>query len=70
MARYLIEVAGTYGGLRYERGQTAELTAAQVTAIGAANLRAASNPLNVNGSQAGSQTHDLAGEAAGVSNSS
>jgi hypothetical protein len=82
VARYIIEVAGTYGGLRYEKGQVAELTSAQVSTIGAGNLRAAVNPVISTSTtayagggtssvavQAGTPTHDTAGEATGVSNS-
>jgi hypothetical protein len=84
MARYIITVPGTYAGTRWEKGAVAELTAAQVTAIGASNLRALNNPVQggpvtvayIGGAQAtfgtpaGSPTHDLSGEACGVSNSS
>jgi hypothetical protein len=81
MARYIVQVPGTYGGVRYEEGAVAELTAAQVTAIGAGNLRAMNNPgtdgtvqyiggaAATFGVAAASPTHDLAGMAAGVSNS-
>jgi hypothetical protein len=81
MARYIVQVPGTYGGTRYEQGAVAELTAAQVTAIGAGNLRALNNPgtavtvAYIGGSAVtfgvpmASPTHDLAGMAAGVSNS-
>lgn len=55
--------------LEYRKGTTAYLTAAQVTAVGAANLRAVNNPIGVNGSHAASETHDTLGEASGVSNS-
>jgi hypothetical protein len=81
MARYIITVPGTYGGVRYEKGAVAELTAAQVSAIGS-NLRALNNPVQGTGSatyiggaqatfgtESASPTHDLLGMAAGVSNS-
>jgi hypothetical protein len=45
-----------------------ELASSQMTALGASNFRTANNPVNTNGTQAGSPAHDLAGEAAGVSN--
>ena len=60
---------------------TAELSAAQVSAIGASNLRAANNPggtfttaypgwaISGYGIEVASPTHDLAGRATGVSNS-
>ena len=66
-ALYIVEVAGTYGGVRYEKGHTVALTSAQVTAIGAANLRVVSAPAYA---MSAAQTHDTLGEAAGVSNSS
>lgn len=55
--------------LEYRKGTTAYLTAAQVTAVGASNVRAVNNPIGVNGSHAASETHDTLGEASGVSNS-
>jgi hypothetical protein len=82
MARYVVKNTVTAGGLTYQQGMTAELTPAQVSAIGAGNLRALVNPANSSGTvtyagggtssygtPAASQTHDLAGESAGVSNS-
>lgn len=69
-ALYLIINTVRLGPLEYRKGTTAYLTATQVTAIGAANLRAVNNPLNINGSHAASETHDTAGEASAVSNSS
>jgi hypothetical protein len=83
MARYIITVPGTYAGTRWEKGAVAELTAAQVSAIGASNLRALNNPVQGGpvsvtyigatatfGTETASPTHDLLGMAAGVSNSS
>jgi hypothetical protein len=69
MARYIIQSPVTVSGVRYERGAVAELTPAQVTAIGAGNLRALSSPLSPSGAAPGTPTHDTSGEAAGVSNS-
>lgn len=54
--------------LEYKKGVTVYLTAAQVTAVGAANVRAINAPLNPNGSNPASGTHDTLGEASGVSN--
>jgi hypothetical protein len=82
MARYIVETTVTVGGFTYQKGMTAELSSAQVSAIGASNLRAANNPggtqtvsyaggaTSSSGIQVASQTHDTAGEAAGASNSS
>jgi hypothetical protein len=67
---YLIMSTVRIGPLEYRKGTTAYLTAAQVTAVGAGNVRAVNNPLNTNGSHAASETHDTLGEASGVSNSS
>jgi hypothetical protein len=69
-ALYLTMAPITYMGVRVPKGATIALTAAQVTSIGAANLRAVNNPVNTNGSHAASETHDTQGEAVGVSNSS
>ncbi len=71
MARYVIGSNVTVAGVPYYRDQVAELTSAQASAITGADgkLRAANNPINTNGTQVGSPTHDLAGEATGVSNS-
>lgn len=67
---YLVLNTVRIGALEYRKGSTAYLTATQVTAVGASNLRAVNNPLNVNGTAPSSPTHDTTGEAAGVSNSS
>lgn len=69
-ALYVTMVQFTFMGERIAKGTTIALTPAQVTAIGAANLRAVNNPVNVNGTHAASETHDTLGEAVGVSNSS
>ena len=69
-ALYLVLVPITYMGVRVGKGATLALTAAQVTSIGAANLRAVNNPVATNGAHAASETHDTQGEATGVSNSS
>jgi hypothetical protein len=58
------------GPLEYRKGTSVYLTATQVTAIGASNLRMINNPLAINGAHAASETHDTQGEASGVSNSS
>lgn len=67
---YLITSTVRIGPLEYRRGTVAHLTATQVTAVGASNLRSVNNPLNTNGSHAASETHDTLGEASCVSNSS
>lgn len=67
---YLIIATVRIGPLEYRKGTMAYLTATQATAVGAANLRAVNNPLNINGSHTASETHDTAGEASAVSNSS
>jgi hypothetical protein len=69
-ALYLVTSAVTYMGVRIAKGTTLALTPAQVTSIGAGNLRAVNNPINTNGSHPASETHDTTGEAVGVSNSS
>jgi hypothetical protein len=69
-ALYITEAAITYMGVRVPKGTTIALTASQVSAIGASNLRAVSAPVGVNGTAPASATHDTLGEAAGVSNSS
>jgi hypothetical protein len=65
VTRYVVTVTTTTSGSGYTapavtvtKGQVAELTAAQVTAIGGGNLRAVSS----------STAHDQLGESAGVSN--
>ena len=65
---YLITSTVRSGPLEYRKGAVAHLTAAQVTAVGASNLRTINNPLNVNGSHPASETHDTLGEASGASN--
>lgn len=67
---YLVMKAVTYMGERVAKGAVIHLTPAQVTSIGAGNLRAVNNPLNSNGAHAASETHDTQGEAVNVSNSS
>lgn len=67
---YLITSTIRIGPLEYRKGAVAHLTATQVTAVGATNLRTVNNPSNVNGSHCSSETHDTAGEASAVSNSS
>jgi len=71
-ALYIVETTVTVAGVRYQKGQTVALTAAQVTAIGAANLRAVVQNIVAPAvpAMSASQTHDTLGEAAGVSNSS
>lgn len=56
------------GPVEYRKGSTVYLTATQVTAVGAGNLRMVNNPLASNGAHAASETHDTLGEASGVSN--
>ena len=86
MARYLVtstvNATDTDGRtpVQYRKGQTVDLTPAQVTALGASNFRAANNPGGTQtttylggatsslGIQVASPTHDLAGRAAGASN--
>jgi hypothetical protein len=69
VARYLVTTSiYQNGSIAYPKGAMVELTSAQMTALGASNFQTANNPVNTNGTQAGSPTHDLAGEAAGVSN--
>ncbi len=65
MARYVVVVPVTVPAVGYTqpavvvtKGQVLELTAAQVTVIGAGNLRAVST----------TTAHDQLGESAGVSN--
>ena len=65
MARYVVVTPVTVAGSGYAqparplaKGQVLELSAAEVTAIGAGNLRAVST----------TTMHDVLGEAAGVSN--
>lgn len=65
---YLVINTVRQGPVEYKKGVTVYLTAAQVTSIGAANLRAVNAPLNPNGSHPASETHDTSGEATGVSN--
>lgn len=67
MARYIVTTAAQVAFLNYlspgrqhSRGQVVELSAAEVTALGAGNLRAVST----------STAHDQLGEAVGVSNGS
>lgn len=67
MARYVVTSAVQIAALSYlqpgrahKRGDVVELSAAEVTAIGAGNLRAVST----------STLHDQLGEAAGVTNGS
>jgi hypothetical protein len=69
-ALYLTVNAITFMGVRVGKGASLALTPAQVTSIGAANLRAVNNPVNTNGSHPASETHDTLGEATSVSNSS
>lgn len=70
MTRYKVQVPITYMGEKVSKGQVIDLTPAQVTGIGAGNLRASNNPVNTDGTQVASPTHDTLGEATGVSNSS
>jgi hypothetical protein len=56
------------GPLEYRKGVVAHMTATQIAAVGASNLRTVNNPLGVNGSHAASGTHDTLGEASGISN--
>jgi len=70
MARYLVMKTVRVGPLEYKQGTTVELTAGQVTTLGASNFRLANNPVNTNGTAVASPTHDTQGEASGVSNSS
>lgn len=65
MARYILVTAAQVAfanylnpGRQHFKGQTVELSAAEVTAIGAGNLRAVST----------ATLHDQLGEAVGVSN--
>jgi len=65
MTRYVVTAPVTVAGSGYNspprtlhRGESVELTAAEVTAIGAGNLRAAST----------TTTHETSGEAFAVSN--
>jgi hypothetical protein len=67
MARYVVVTPVTIAGSGYAqparpllKGQVVELSAAEVTAAGAGNLRAVST----------TTLHDALGEASGVSNSS
>lgn len=68
MARWLIVNTFKVGAAEYRKGNTIELTSAQVTALGASNFRAIVNPLNISGSHPASETHDTLGENSGVSN--
>jgi hypothetical protein len=65
---YLVINTVRIGPLEYRKGVIAHLTATQVTAVGASNLRTVNNPLASNGAHAASETHDTLGEASGVSN--
>lgn len=67
---YLVINTVRIGPVEYKKGAMVYLTATQVTAIGASNLRTVNNPTAPNGAQSASHTHDTLGEAAGVSNSS
>lgn len=87
MAKYLViaKITGINdaGGnpVEYRKGTVAELTSAQVTALGAANFRLMNNPgagsqvisyagggtLTL-GTNPGSVTHDTNGEASGAAN--
>ena len=69
MARYVIGSNVTVAGVPYLRDQVAELTSTQAAAITGAGgkLGAANSPGGA--IQVGSPTHDMAGEATGVSNS-
>jgi hypothetical protein len=65
VTRYVVVTAATVAGSGYTaparpvaKGQVVELSAAEVTAIGAGNLRAVTS----------STQHDQLGESAGVSN--
>jgi hypothetical protein len=69
-ALYVLLAPVTYMGVKITKGTTLALTAAQVTAIGAGNLRAVNNPLPVTGTHPASETHDTLGESVCVSNSS
>lgn len=69
-ALYLTLNAITFMGVRVGKGASIALTPAQVTAIGASNLRAVNSSTNANGSHPASETHDTQGEATSVSNSS
>ena len=67
MSRYVVTTTATVSGSGYtqpprvlHKGEAVELTAAEVTAIGAGNLRAAST----------ATTHESSGEAFAVSNGS
>jgi hypothetical protein len=68
-APYLMTSTVRQGQLEYKKGVVVHLTAAQVTSVGASNLRAINNPVGVNGSHPASETHDTLGEASGASNS-
>ena len=67
MARYILQTAAQVAfanylspGRQHTKGQTVDLSAAEVTALGAGNLRAVST----------TTAHDTLGEAVGVSNGS
>jgi hypothetical protein len=65
---FLITKTVRIGPEEYRKGNVAHMTAAQVTAVGAGNVRALNNPIGTNGSHAASETHDTLGEASSVSN--
>lgn len=71
MSRYLVlNTVKPSPGVEYRKGNVAELTSAQVTALGATNFRLVSTSVLAGGAAPSSPTHDTLGEASGVSNSS
>ena len=58
MSRIVLTVDVVVGGIKIPKGSILEVTAAQLTAIGAGNTRATTSSL----------AHDQLGEAVGVSN--